>query len=282
MVSLRIPFGGRGIGDGKAGQGEQLSLDRPQAEALLGQHPGEGVEVGGEGADAIEDGGAGRHDGRLGAVLDIARMPARRVKGLWTSRGPVHDAPAAAAEPERPSKVVNRNPPGTIPYAMATAVAGLGQKVVSEVTGLSRSAVYAGANADDPRGFPSVTLEQGLILARMLAAKGRRAEVFALPFLRAAGVPDPDPHSPDLMHQAAHLGVLYGRTAEALCRLFDRAGGKRRPVPLDPRDREAAIAAIDAQIDGLRATRALLLTTTALQPLWAPPAPHTMEEESAC
>ena len=179
------------------------------------------------------------------------------------------------------ARLINRNKPESLSYAMTVAVNQLGVKEVSEVTGLSRQAIYAGCDANDTaRGFPSLPFETVLKLSAMMSRKGGRGEVFALPFLlRAAETRAPVAHSAHLLHQASHVTALYGRTAAALCKLFDRAANTHKPVPLDPRERDEAVAAIDATIEGLTALRSQLLTSTCLPPLF--PSPVTPTEETA-
>lgn len=177
------------------------------------------------------------------------------------------------------ARLINRNRPDSLPYAMTAAVNALGVKEVSDVTGLSKSAIYAGCDAQDSRGFPSLPFETVLKLSMLMNRKGGRGEVFALPFLlRSAEARAPVAHSAHLLHQASHVTALYGRTAAALCRLFDRAENSHKPVPLDPRERDEAVAAIDATIEGLTALRSQLLTSTCLPPLFpAPPMPPDTE-----
>ncbi|MCG5238390.1 hypothetical protein ACIU1J_32230 [Azospirillum doebereinerae] len=164
--------------------------------------------------------------------------------------------------------MVNRHEPGSPAYAFTAAVNAVGIKAAQSLTGMSRSTVYAACSVNDPRGLSGLGFEKALLLAGAAAQRGMRPDLFALPFLKLAdAAPKLAPHSANLLHQSVHLGALYGRTAEALCKLFDRADGKRGSTPIDPRDRDAALAAIDAQIQGLTAMRSLLLTSTALPPM---------------
>lgn len=269
----------------KPGDGQQLRAPSPQQQRFVGQARGQGVEC----LDGVPRGGR-RFRVQLGMGLGLRHgdasenasdgetvqpQPSRR---LWTMRRRVHATPVLDALPgaelvKPAGKRGTRAAPGTFGYAMGKAVEAVGVRRVMEITGLSRSAVYAGANPDDPRHFPSVGYETALLLAGAAVDRGKHgvASAFALPFLRLADrLPAPAAHSANLFHQAAHLGALYGRTAATLCALFDRAEGKRGPVAMPGPEREAAIAAIDAQIDGLQAMRALLLSTTALPPLAIP------------
>lgn len=167
--------------------------------------------------------------------------------------------------------MVNRHQPGSAAYAFTAAVNAVGVKAAQSITGMSRSTVYAACSVDDPRGLSGLRFEKALLLAGAAAQRGVRADLFALPFLKLAGaVPHATSHSANLLHQAAHLGALYGRTADALCKMFDRAEGKRGPTPIDPRDRDAVLAAIDAQIQGLTAMRSQLMSSTALPPMHFP------------
>lgn len=237
--------------------------------------PGRRAGTEGAGGHGLSGGGDGKTGGRIARIAGgVSR----------NSAGDVRE-PSGGPALGRSRRFVNRQPPGTLEYAMGEALAELGAATVMEETGLTRSILYAGCSANEPdRGFPGLTYSSALMLAGAAAARGRHrvAEALALPFLRLAPRTPAPAHSDCLLHQAAHLGALYGRTAEALCRLFDRAEGRRGPVPLDPRERDAVVAAIDAQIDGLGAMRERLLTSTALPGLAGLSVPLADIEEVPC
>lgn len=270
-----------------AGKGGDLQPQGADGAGPAGQEAGEVLELRQDRAaeaDGVDGGGAddGGHGGGPPAADDhAASLPRPAGARLRTIAGRFHRAAPAA-------RIANRHEPGTVEHAMAAAVAALGAKRVGAVAGFGKSALYAGLDPDDPRHFRSLSLDAALTLAGMMAGVGARAEVFALPFLRLAQAAPPLPRGPHPLHQAAHVAALYGRTAEALARLWDRARPDRA-VPVPRADRDAAVAAIDATIEGLTALRAQLLTTTVLPPdpfaaAFALPdlPPALTEEESPC
>lgn len=286
MLANRAAVRAAGLLRRKAGDDPQLLDHRPQGEALVGEVVDQTGQTVDDSAGAVLAGAdAVGHGVSPEVVSETVEQPAR--EGLWKGLPSVHKlAEALPSAPKvqitgavervtRPAaRLINRNRPDSFSYAMTVAVNQLGVKEVSEVTGLSRQAIYAGCDANDTaRGFPSLPFETVLKLSSMMSRKGGRGEVFALPFLlRAAETRAPVAHSEHLLHQASHVTALYGRTAAALCKLFDRAANAHKPVPLDPRERDEAVAAIDATIEGLTALRSQLLTSTCLPPLFpAPP-----------
>lgn len=260
---------GDAIGEGEPRKAGDLDADGPQGESGIRQQRDQRIDMIDRGLPMTEGAAACVVDGHSQApqgddrrTLTVAR---RALERLRTTRCEVH---SDAADKAGPGRIVNRNEPGTPAHAFTAAVNALGAKTVQAITGMGRSSVYAATNIHDPRGLSGLTYEKALMLAGAMAAQGARGDLFALPFLRMMkAIPAPSIHSGNLLHQTVHLGALYGRTAEALCRMFDRAEGQRGPVPIDPRDRDAALIAIDAQIAGLTAMRDLLLTTTAMPPL---------------
>ncbi|MBP2303303.1 hypothetical protein [Azospirillum picis] len=265
------------------GEDVQLLDHRPEGEPIVGEVVDQtGQSVNDEtGAILAGEGEGGDHVGVAPAV-DTETVDQRGRESLWKVGLPFHNRVELAGAVERvtrpAARLINRNKPESLSYAMTAAVNALGVKEVSEVTGLSKSAVYAGCDASDSsRGFPALPFETVLKLSVMMNRVGGRGEVFALPFLlRSAEARAPVAHSAHLLHQASHVTALYGRTAAALCKLFDRAENAHRPVPLDPRERDEAVAAIDATIEGLTALKSQLLTSTCLPPLF--PLPMQAEE----
>ena len=280
---------------GEASQNPDLGGVCPEFQGGAGEIAGESVQLGDDAGGALLDSGVADvsgHDGHSGDVGDSLSQPSRA--SSWKSRLRFHKgegadavdegipADSAAVEDEkrepdvgsalrrlsRPAaRLVNRNEPGTLEHAVTAAVNALGVKQVAHLTGLSKSAIYAGCDPNDARHFRSLSFDAALTLGALMSKVGARSDVFALPFLRQSAEMPVVAHSSHLLHQAAHVSALYGRAAASLCKIFDRLDGARRPARLDPRDRDEAVAAIDATIEGLTALRSQLLNTTSLPPL---------------
>lgn len=163
--------------------------------------------------------------------------------------------------------------PGTVGHALGHACNAVGVKRVADALGKSPATVYDWFNPDRPQQPPSMTLEQAQMLAGMVAAKGL-PHYFGLLFGAAGGAAVPKPASGDLLHHLAFLGELRGRTSALVGRLFDRAGEGRRggPFTVPAADQTALIAAVEAEIAGLTAFKALLMETTSVATLALGPA----------
>lgn len=162
-----------------------------------------------------------------------------------------------------------RFPAGTVGHALGHACNAVGVKRVAGALGRKASTVYDWLSPDRPQKLPDFTVEQLQIVAGMVAAKGL-PHYFGLLFGGAAGAPVPRPHSPDLLHHLVYLGDLRGRTSALVCRAADRITTRRRgeagPVAaadLTAAEQTALIDALDAEIAGLAAFRAALLTGAA-------------------
>lgn len=256
------------------GEAEELPAKRLEGQGLDGEEAGEAVQVGVDAPGQRRGLGRGRllFRRRCGAGLGVhgGTVAPEPADGLWTVGVPVHMAGARTQTgPRAPgARIANRYPAGTMEHAMTHALSLLGVRRVMDLTGRSRSAVYAACDPNDPaRHWGTLPVSRALLLAGAVASVGGRADLFALPFLRAGAAAAAAVPARGLYAAAARAGALYGRTAAALADIFDTADGQDAPVPLDARRRDAAVAAIDAQIDGLTALRGQLLATTALPPL---------------
>lgn len=161
--------------------------------------------------------------------------------------------------------------PGTVGHALGHACNALGVKRVAEALGKSPATLYDWFNEDRPQKLPDLKVEQLQLVAGMVASRGL-PHYFGLLFGAAGGAAVPKPHSPDLLHHFAFLTELRGRTASLACRLYDRAGEARRrgAFTVTAAEQTELIAAVDAEIDGLMAFRALLMESTSVAALSLP------------
>lgn len=246
--------------------------------------PDPGLQPGQDGGAVDLEAAAGGQAAGHGVTLSLAGKMLDKIRRSGGESGgdkPLVSAPAviaAAADEKSGEKAAvkrrtNRRPvlapAGTFEHALAHAIRTLGMERVAALTGRGKSALYAAVDPASPKHIGGLTLERALLVAGAVAAAGGPGHLFALPFLRAAGAEDGGaaPPSRGFYAHAARLGALYGDTAAALSRLFDAAEGQTgaKPPPADLK--EAALAAIDREINGLHQMRALLLTGTALAPL---------------
>lgn len=161
--------------------------------------------------------------------------------------------------------------PGTVGHALGHACNVLGVKRVAAALGKSPATLYDYFNEERPQRLPDLKVEQLQLVAGMVAARGL-PHYFGLLFGAGAGAAVPKPRRGDLLHHFAFLTELRGRTAALACRLYDRAGdGRRRgPFSVTAAEQTELIAAVEAEIDGLMAFKALLMESTSIAALSLP------------
>ncbi len=115
----------------------------------------------------------------------------------------------------------NRNPLGTVEFAVRYAVQKLGVATVSEILGLGESVIYKAVNPNlDDRKLPDLGIAKVVALARALRRAGH-AEFFSTAIVAQAEAPPEGTAQPTLHHRLTRLMMAAGDVARAVALATD-------------------------------------------------------------